>query len=90
MNDFHIQKHELCSQTYTRHLFKHRQYTYYIPLRNLKVPVGADGVVLTDFESALSAEVTVEEHWILRIAQRADQPLVFQEKVVRALALGCH
>ena len=39
-----------------------------------------------DFESALSAEVTAEEHWLLRIA--ADQPLVFQEK--GALALGCH
>lgn len=43
-----------------------------------------------DFESALSVEVTVEDHWVLMIARRADQTLVFQGKEARALALVCH
>ena len=43
-----------------------------------------------DFESALSAEVTAGEHWILRIAQRVDQHLVCQGKEARDLVLGCH
>lgn len=44
-------------------------------------------VAVVDFEPA---EVTAEDHWVLRIAQRADQTLVFPGKEAGALALVCH
>lgn len=44
-----------------------------------------------DFESALFVEVTVEDQYVLRIAQRVDQTLVFQGlREARALALDYH
>jgi len=40
-----------------------------------------------DFEPA---EATAEDHWVRRIAERADQTLVFPGKEAGALALDCH